>query len=171
MMKIKTISFLLVCGLLFACQENTQEAQTEAEPVAEKVSFHGAKIDAADAIAVQELSGIMEKQGPQDQIKLEGKIEETCQNKGCWMTMKLANGEDMRIKFKDYAFFVPKDSPGKTAVIEGKAFYDTIPVDELRHYAVDGGMSEAEAAEKYQEDELAINFEATGVIITEEEGK
>ena len=48
-------------------------------------------------------------------------------------------------------FFVPKDCEGKVAYMEGTAFYDTTSVDDLRHYAVDGGMSEEEAAKTNRE--------------------
>ena len=130
-------------------------------------SFHGLRIDESEAIPVTQLTSALSEEGALPAVKVEGEVDAACQMKGCWMTMKLANGSDMRVRFKDYGFFVPKDCAGKTAVVEGKAFYDTTSVEMLRHYAVDGGMSEEEAEKKYTEPEVAIAFEATGVIIKE----
>ena len=128
-------------------------------------SFHGFRIDEADAVPVAQLTSLLTEGDAPETMKLSGTVDAACQAKGCWMTMKLEDGSDMRVTFKDYGFFVPKDSPGKKAVIEGKASYDTTSVEMLRHYAVDGGMSEEEAEKKYTEPEVAIAFEATGVII------
>jgi hypothetical protein len=97
-------------------------------------------------------------------IKIEGKIEEVCQKKGCWMNVKVGEEQSMRIRFKDYGFFVPKDASGKTAVFDGIAYNDTIPVNELKHYAEDEGKSKEEI-EKITKPEISVSFEARGVII------
>ena len=128
-------------------------------------SFHGYRIDEANALPLAQLPPMLEGKGALETVKVAGEVDAACKMKGCWMTMKLADGSDMRVRFKDYGFFVPKDCAGKTAVVEGRAFYDTTSVEMLRHYAVDGGMSEEEAEKKYTEPEVAVAFEATGVII------
>ncbi len=70
----------------------------------------------------------------------------------------------MRVTFKDYGFFVPKDIAGKTVVVEGVAQKKTTPVSELRHYAEDAGKSKAEIAQITDpKNELA--FVADGVIV------
>lgn len=97
-------------------------------------------------------------------MKIRGKVEEVCQEKGCWMTMKMANGEEMRITFKDYKFFVPKDLSGKEVIIDGFAFVDTTSVKKLQHYAKDGGKSDAEIA-AIVSPKAAISFEAKGVAV------
>jgi hypothetical protein len=66
------------------------------------------------------------------------------------------------VTFKDYGFFVPLESGGKTALMKGIAYYDTISVEMLKHYAEDAGKSEEEIA-LITEPELAISFEASGV--------
>ena len=97
------------------------------------------------------------------EIKLVGQINEVCQKKGCWMTM-MAGNESMRIVFKDYDFFVPKDASGKEAVIKGTAYRKVTSVDDLRHYAEDEGKSKEEIAAITQPKE-EIEFVADGVII------
>lgn len=128
-------------------------------------SFHGLRIDEAQAVSVSEFAetGISE-----EQVKLAGKVEDVCQMKGCWMTVKLPDGEKMRITFQDYGFFVPTDASGKTAIMEGYATLDTTSVADLRHFAEDGGMTPEEAAKKYTEPKVEYAFKATGVIIKEE---
>lgn len=125
--------------------------------------YFGEKITETGAIEAKQLPALM-KDKQSLNIKVKGKIQEVCQKKGCWMKMDLGNGETMRIKFKDYAFFVPKNSAGKTAIIEGVASKEIIDVATLRHYAEDAGKSkkEIEAINKPKEE---ISFEAKGVII------
>jgi hypothetical protein len=96
--------------------------------------------------------------------KVSGTVESVCQVKGCWMKVKLDNGETMRVMFKDYAFFVPKDITGKTVVFEGEAQKKTVPVEHLQHYAKDAGQSKEEI-EKIKEPKDELTFIADGVIV------
>ncbi|MNY81520.1 hypothetical protein D3C86_2231200 [compost metagenome] len=70
----------------------------------------------------------------------------------------------MRVVFKDYAFFVPKDIAGKTVVFEGEAKKTTSSVEHLRHYAQDAGQSKEEIA-KITEPKDELTFVAEGVIV------
>ncbi len=123
----------------------------------------GKKINDKAAIAADELPT---KMGPKESMtaKVTGTVESVCQAKGCWMKVKMDNGESMRVTFKDYGFFVPKDIAGKTVVFEGVAEKKTTPVAELRHYAKDAGKSKEEIEEiNTPKEELA--FVADGVIV------
>jgi len=102
--------------------------------------------------------------GEEYAAKVEGEIVEVCQKKGCWMTVKKDDGSVVRVTFKDYGFFVPKDAAGKWVVMEGIAFYDTLSVATLQHYAEDAGKPAEEVA-KITEPEYKVTFEAEGVII------
>ena len=96
--------------------------------------------------------------------KLEGNIIETCPKKGCWMNLDTGT-DTIFIRFRDYGFFVPTDSvSGKTAIIEGDLFLDTISVEMLRHFAEDAGKTEKEIA-LINEPSYNLNFIADGVII------
>ncbi len=72
-------------------------------------------------------------------IKVSGQVGAVCQRKGCWMTLGTGQpGEPtVRVTFKDYGFFVPTDSLGRTAVVEGQFARRTLPVAEAQHYADD----------------------------------
>ena len=100
------------------------------------------------------------------QAKVEGLIDNVCQVKGCWMNVVDKNGdeESLFVKFKDYGFFVPKDAAGKDVIIEGVAYRDITPVEELRHYAEDAGKSDDEIA-KITEPKEEVRFVAKGVLI------
>jgi hypothetical protein len=86
------------------------------------------------------------------------------------MTTDLGNGKSMRIRFKDYAFFMPKDADGRTFYAQGIASTDTTSVAQLRHYAEDAGKSAEEIA-KITEPKVEIVFLAEGVILEEAKKK
>lgn len=113
-------------------------------------------------------SKIDKKLGDQESatMKVEGEIAEVCQMKGCWMTVKTGDNETIRVTFKDYGFFVPKDAAGYKVVFEGEAKKELVDVETLKHYAEDAGKSEAEIA-AITEDEMRLTFVASGVRIEE----
>ncbi|RFS16781.1 DUF4920 domain-containing protein [Emticicia sp. C21] len=129
----------------------------------QKFETFGEKINADGAVAATELSK-KAKETPAFDSKVSGVVESVCQVKGCWMKVKLEDGQTMRVTFKDYGFFVPKDIAGKTVVFEGNAKTKTTSVDELRHYAEDGGKSKEEIA-KITEPKTELTFVANGVLV------
>ncbi|WP_026628238.1 DUF4920 domain-containing protein [Dyadobacter alkalitolerans] len=148
-MKKVMMLMLLAMGALIA------EAQTE--------SHFGKEITESKVIKA---STLPKQMGDKKEMaaKVSGEVESVCQVKGCWMTVKLDNGETMRVMFKDYGFFVPKDITGKTVVFEGQAQKKTIPVEHLQHYAKDAGQSQEEIA-KITEPKDELTFIADGVIV------
>ncbi len=165
---MKKLLFVPAIVLAFAaCQNTPEKAETVQEEFVEtvesKLAFFGSEITEADAI---EVAAIEERLGDEDSlnVKLRGRIEKVCQVKGCWMTMAYGEGGSMRVSFRDYGFFVPKDVDGKEAVIEGTVYMETTSVDDLRHFAEDEGLSEEEIA-AITEPETSLTFVADGVII------
>ncbi len=126
----------------------------------------GTEINETDALQptefIQEMDGKIEQE-----IKLTAQVNEVCQMKGCWMTLDLENGEEVMVRFKDYASFVPKDASGKIAVVEGRAYLDEVSVETLRHYAEDAGKSQDEI-NAITEPETRLSFVADGVLIKDE---
>lgn len=92
-----------------------------------------------------------------------GQIKAACQAKGCWMSMD-ANGQDMLVQFKDYGFFVPKNSAEHAATMKGWAYLDTLTVAEQQEIAKDSEKSEEEIA-AITEPKVKLSFMADGVII------
>ena len=53
-------------------------------------------------------------------VTVEGSVNNVCQMKGCWMELVADNASSgVRVTFKDYGFFVPTDSQGRAATLEG----------------------------------------------------
>lgn len=123
----------------------------------------GEAISRKGAISVKKLPQKMEGADSLE-LKVKGIVTEVCQAKGCWMTLDLGDNELLRVKFKDYGFFVPKNAAGKTAIIQGIAKIENVTVEELKHLAKDAGKSEKEisAINKAKEE---LTFIAEGVII------
>lgn len=95
-------------------------------------------------------------------IKVEGEIKDVCQNKGCWLV--LTDGKNsMRVTFKDYGFFVPKDSSGKRVVLEGMVEKKTIDEDAARHYAEES--KEKTDVSKIRGPQEVVTMVASGVKI------
>ena len=123
----------------------------------------GESISKKKAISVSAIPDKLQATATMD-LKAKGTITEVCQNKGCWMTLDMGNGEILRVTFKDYGFFVPKDAAGKTVWIEGTAKKETMTIAQLKHVAEDAGKSEVEINAITQPKE-GITFVAKGVII------
>ena len=151
----KTISILSL-ATIFACGT---PSETKVE------IFYGNKITSDSLTEYPDLVEQVELSG-QVSTKIEGTIIETCAKKGCWMKVK-ADDDTLIVRFKDYGFFVPKEgADGKKVIINGEAFYDTLSVDLLRHYAEDAGESKEESL-RITEPEFVLSFTADGVIIQE----
>ena len=85
--------------------------------------------------------------------------------KGCWMNISDATAsEPVFVQFKDYGFFVPKDASGKEVVIEGVAYRELTPIEDLKHFAKDAGKTDDEIAQ-ITEPKEEIRFMAKGVLI------
>ena len=162
--------YILMAGVLVAlasCNDTPKEdkeTKTEnAGATATEAQYFGEKITEDGAVPVEELTNLL-KDTTAVNVKLQGIVSAACQTKGCWMTLKNAHGEDLRITFKDYAFFVPKDCAGKTAVIEGIAKIETTSVADLKEYAKDDKKSQAEI-DAITEPVKETVFEAKGVML------
>ncbi len=145
-------------------QETTPEDTTKtATDTTAQAQYFGAKITEDGAIALADLKGAMGDKKELN-VKVSGEVDAVCQKKGCWMEIKNAAGDVVRVTFKDYAFFMPMDCAGKTAIVEGVAKIEETSVADLKEYAKDDNQSkEAIAAIKEPKKELV--FEASGVIL------
>jgi predicted small lipoprotein YifL len=135
--------------------------RTQVEEPAKEV-FFGDKIDPAGAIPIAELKSQMSDK-KEMAVKVIAPIQAVCQKKGCWMDLSAADGS-VRVTFKDYSFFVPKDAAGKEAVVEGIAKVEETSVQDLKEYAKDAGKSKEEI-EAITEPKQELVLEASGVMI------
>ena len=134
-----------------------------AAPKAVAPAKFGAPLSAKPALSAQAVLADPKKFDDKD-IKLTGQVGGVCQAKGCWMT--IGTGEpgaaSVRVRFKDYAFFVPKDCMGKTAVVEGHFKLTTLSVAEAQHYA-DDAAKEGATPKKIATPQSTLALMATGV--------
>lgn len=153
-MKKLVLSGIAVLSLFFILQSANAQTGTYGEALSDAKTVKATKLEKAmdgnDAM----------------KMKLSGEIAEVCQQKGCWMTVATGDGQTIRVTFKDYGFFVPKDAAGKSTVIEGEAKMETVDVATLKHYAEDAGKSKEEIA-AITEPETKLTFIASGVEIEE----
>lgn len=158
-MKNSLLSFCFL--VLVSCGQTPQ--QTAAEAVSANATYYGEKISADSVINIDELAQTMGDK-TEISIKVKGTVDNICQKKGCWMDLRKSDGTTMRVTFKDYGFFMPKDGAGKTAIIRGVAKIEETSVADLQEYARDAGKSEAEV-NAITNPEKELVFEADGVIL------
>ncbi len=79
---------------------------------------------------------------------IEGQVRKACEKKGCWMELATATdakGPGVRVTFKDYGFFVPLDSAGSQARVEGVVQVAELSENRAKHYEGEGATSRAAA--------------------------
>ena len=96
-------------------------------------------------------------------VKVEGLVKTVCQKKGCWFVLEGQNGEQIRITSMGYKFFVPKDSSGMKAVIEGKFELKEIAAKLAQHYENDRVEGTKEKPKKVMEPVNEYSIAATAV--------
>ncbi len=146
--------------------DETDHAEEEASNVVlNDAGGYGDVITAEDAMSTDELMAAMD--GVEEMpAKVKGTVSSACQMSGCWMKLPYGEDGEMRVAFKDYGFFVPKDLAGTTVVVQGIAKRTEVPVETLRHFAEDEGASEEEIA-AITEPSVEIEFVADGVLPVE----
>jgi len=135
-------------ALVAACQTRTSEPPTAEipAPAVSSAPKPSAKSFGAPIAPGRELSLSDVLKSPEqyrDQtITVEGHVRSACTRRGCWM--EVAPGDDpglpgCRVTFKDYGFFVPTDSMGATAKVQGTLGVNVLPADRVAHLESEGG--------------------------------
>jgi uncharacterized protein DUF4920 len=75
-------------------------------------------------------------------VRLEGKAETVCRNKGCWVTVRDGKAS-VHVTFEGYSFFVPRDSAGKKVALEGKVKVKAPDPAEVAHLKGEGAGTAA----------------------------
>lgn len=159
---MKKFAFLLICFFaLTSCKKETNSTNSSSD-----YAIFGDSISADKAISSEDMLVQYDKLKPGDtlNVKFKSNIKNVCQKKGCWMTIELPSGKEAFVKFKDYAFFVPKNAQKVEVIVNGKAFVSIESVEELKHYAKDEGKSQA-AIDSIVAPKTNYSFMADGVLI------
>ncbi len=72
-------------------------------------------------------------------VQVEAMVRKACTKKGCWMELAPQDkGPGVRVTFKDYGFFVPLDSAGSTAKVEGVVKVADLSESNAKHLEEEG---------------------------------
>ncbi|MDH5608211.1 MAG: DUF4920 domain-containing protein [Cyclobacteriaceae bacterium] len=138
--------------LLTGCQQSSSNYQN-----------FGARLDENNVKALDVLSQL--DADDTISVKLGGVVTDVCQSKGCWMVLENPGDDPIRVTFKDYGFFVPKDISGKYVIVEGVVRKSILGEKEARHFAEDAGQI-YDSLRVYSE----YSFVANGVLLANEAG-
>ena len=122
----------------------------------------GAPISAGPELALSDVLANPERFRDQT-ITVEGQVRSACTRRGCWMEVAESGDPKLpgcRVTFKDYGFFVPTDSAGAKAKVQGTLGVNTLPADRVAHLESEGGQFPRKNADG-SADELRLV--ATGV--------
>jgi len=152
-------------ALFASCSQQPTSDGTAADAASDSLTgWYGEEFEIGEVLPVTALLAYSAEE-LQKEVVVEAEILHSCRKKGCWMKVDIGEGmEPMRVSFLDYGFFVPLVSDGRTAVMKGTAYIDTIDVDMLRHFAEDAGKTQEEI-DAITQPEIEWSFEATGVYI------
>jgi|JI9StandDraft_1071089.scaffolds.fasta_scaffold354808_1 hypothetical protein len=163
---ILTIGSFLLLNTAIAQKEHcdpAKESKFKSLSKPNKEGGYGKIIKKTGAITVAALDKKMAIKKEAMKVTITGTVLSVCKAKGCWMGVDKGNGESMRIRFKDYAFFVPRDIEGQTFTAQGTAYYDTTSVEMLKHYASDAKKPQSEI-DAITKPEIELCFTAEGVL-------
>jgi hypothetical protein len=92
-------------------------------------------------------------------VLVEGQVRDVCQRRGCWLVLGHEQAE-VRVRFQDYAFFVPKDAAGRHAYIEGRVRSERLTEEMARHYAEESARGDPS---RIRGPQVVVSLTATGV--------
>jgi Domain of unknown function (DUF4920) len=95
-------------------------------------------------------------------VVIEAPVKNACTRKGCWMQLTADGAPNVRVTFKDYAFFVPLDSKGAQARAEGVTVVKTLSKKEADHLEEEGAKLTRNPDGTAKE----VSFVASGVELT-----
>ncbi len=102
------------------------------------------------ASAATPIADVIAKAGEFDgkPVKVAGTVTQVCQAKGCWFEVAAGpKQKGVRIRSADYSIFVPKDSAGRAAVVEGTFKVTTLSEAQAKHLAEDAAKAGGQPAE------------------------
>jgi Domain of unknown function (DUF4920) len=152
---------IVSCLLLLCAVAMSQPPKGDAKPgdkYGEITSIEG-------AVDIAQIPAELEKKSTLT-TKIRAKVLDVCPQKGCWLSLAINDSTEAFVKMKDYAFFAPLALIGKTVVLDAKASYKTISVEELKHYAEDANKPQAEI-DAIKKPKKEVRLLASGIQVVE----
>jgi hypothetical protein len=151
MTRLNTVFSVLVIACVLFAQAAFADVIRLSEPVAvtDDAEIFGAQLDAnARPTSIEALLD-----SPADYVdtavKVDARISQVCQKKGCFMIAS-AGDRAVRISFKDYSFFVPTDTGGKTVTLTGTFIERELSEKQAAHLRDDAGTDTIQAGKVYE---------------------
>ncbi|AGH43873.1 DUF4920 domain-containing protein [Paraglaciecola psychrophila] len=69
-------------------------------------------------------------------FQVEARIAKVCQKKGCFFIAQ-QDQHILRVSFRDYSFFIPTDSSGKTVMLAGELVQKEVSPEQAAHFKAD----------------------------------
>ncbi|MCU0425004.1 MAG: DUF4920 domain-containing protein [Candidatus Kapabacteria bacterium] len=156
-------ALLSIAFVACAKQEAPKEAQQTPSAQETKPQYKAYGDSVQSTSAPLALSEAVKAPSKEKLVRVTAKVTEVCQKKGCWMMLTDGNNT-IRVTFKDYGFFMPKDLAGKTIIAEGLVTEEVLKEADARHYAEDAGKSKEEI-EKIKGDQKTVTMVAQSVFV------
>jgi phage tail sheath protein FI len=143
-------SALIAACVLFA-QAATAEVTRLSEPVAvtDDAEIFGAPLD--ENARATSLDALLDSPGDfvDTAVRVDARISQVCQKKGCFMIATVGD-RAVRISFRDYSFFVPTDTGGKTVTLTGTFIERELSEKQAAHFREDAGTDTLQAGKVYE---------------------
>ncbi|MCF7512433.1 DUF4920 domain-containing protein [Pseudoalteromonas sp. L23] len=149
----------LLCGLVITLLVSTADAKT--------IEFGGGAnmnklVAAADVLKNSE-------QFTGSEITLSGEVVKVCKKRGCWMTLKVDNGEEINVKVRDGDMVFPMSAIGKRAYATGVLERFELDIEKTKRYLAHRAHENGEAfdASKVTEGMSLVRLKPDAVTILE----
>jgi hypothetical protein len=121
------LSFTSIADTLRLSEPAAQDAQTETFGI--KIDRSLPKLTMANLVT--DSSSHLAKS-----FQLEARIAKVCQKKGCFFIAQQGQ-HILRVSFRDYSFFIPTDSSGKTVTLAGELVEKKLSLEQVAHFKAD----------------------------------
>ena len=172
MKKFLALSFLtLAFSIVALAQEKmdgkmqaTDKDKTEAIPTIGVLKRGAPLSNDAKKISLAKLLTEPDKYKNQN-VQVEGLIVRSCKMEGCWLELAPdAKSKSVRVNMKDHSFFVPLNSAGAKAKVEGTVAIKNLSKEQVDHMIAEDG---AKFDNRNSDGTVTeVSFLATGVELT-----
>ncbi len=135
-----TVAIWLACEGAQPASPDTVASTPEAAAAAPQWAHSGAAFQLTDVIPAKQViadpAAFVGKT-----VRVEGRLTEVCQSKGCWAVMADDAGGSVRVMMKNHSFGIDTGSAGKTCQVEGTVLAKAVDPAAEAHYASEGAKA------------------------------
>ncbi len=143
-----------------AAESATPSSANPAPPATPTGKTYGSSDFAAPSVKLAQVLKDFETYRNQT-ISVEGKVQQVCQEQGCWVKLEDQN-ITVRAIMKGHSFKVPKELKDKRVKLTGVMEQKELPVKVVRHYMKDEGRP-ADEIQKVTSPQKVFQFVVDGV--------